>query len=395
MTSGRIALQGVKLVVASTHTAPYKAPVWRHLSEVCGVDLTVFYAAMHGVEQYNDPLFNQPILWDIPLLEGYPWKRLRNCPMAWLNRRCTYNVPGLESVMAEGRFTHLLVEGKEYLYYHQALRAARKLGMKILYRAESHPAKSNWMLEQIARATRRAWYRGVDRFLCVGRYQYEEYAEFGIGRDRMFFSPYCVDDERFSTQHNEAMVHRQRIRRGYGFSDDTLVVGYSGSLYHRKNPMELVRAMGLLPEGARLGLLVVWDGPMRGEVEQVARAKIKGPLAFTGFLNQNKLAEGYTAMDMFVMPSLWETWGLVLNEAMICGLPVIATTGVNASRDLITDGVNGFSYASGDEAALADRILRVATSVRLGGVMGAASQMRIRDYSVTRACRGIVESLCA
>lgn len=384
----------VRLAIISPNPVPYKSPVWRHLHEAMGIDLKVFYPVLDGAAVYHDPLFGRDVTWDIPLLEGYPWSQVRNRSYAWLNWRFRYCVPDIGRHLAEGGFTHLLLVGKEYFYYHQALKAARRLGMKILYRAESHPPPSALVREWAARISRWRWYHQIDRFLCVGRYQYAEYEQYGVPRDRMLFSPYCVDNNRFAADQARWMPEREAIRREFGFSSDTCVVGYSGKIYPRKNPLELIRAMARLnPAAQKFGLLMVGDGIMKAECERQARSLLKGPVAFTGFLNQTQLARGYTAMDIFIMPSLWETWGLVLNEAMACGLPAVATTTVKAACDLIEPGVNGYCYKSGDEPALAENIETIARKVKQGASMGEASRRRVADYSVECACLGIVEAL--
>jgi glycosyltransferase involved in cell wall biosynthesis len=385
----------VRLAIVSPNPVPYKSPVWKVLHSNLGVDLKVFYPLLDGATLYRDPLFMRDVTWDIPLLDGYPWASVQNRPKPWINWRFNCNVPDIGTPLAEGGFTHILLVGKEYIVYHQALAAARRLGMTTLYRAESHPDKNSWITRRLATLSRRRWYRRIDRFLCVGRYQFNEYAEYGIPPERMFFSPYCVDNTRFGKQHADLLPLRDSIRRDFGFAPDTFVVGYSGKMYPRKNPLELIRALGRIPrrEQSRFGLLMVGEGILKDECERLARSTLAMPAAFTGFLNQTELARAYTAMDLFVMPSLWETWGLVLNEAMVFGLPVIATTGVNAARDLIDEGGNGFTYAPGDGYALAALILKVSGNTQQARDMGALSRRRIESYSVEAACHGIMEAL--
>ena len=384
----------MKLAVITSHPIQYQAPLWRRLSAVHDVDLEVFYASLQGCEAYYDAGFDRTVQWDVPLLEGYPWRQVANRPLPFLNWRFRYNTPGIGRVLKAGEFSHVLLVGKEYAYYHQALRAATRLGLKVLYRAESHPAKKGWAGERLARMSRRAWYRRVHSFLCVGRYQYREYASYGIASARMFFSPYGVDDTFFEAQRIRLAADRETIRREYGFSPDTIVVGYAGKLYARKNPLELLKAFEALPQdGRRYGLLMVGDGPQRADCERIARTGTRGMAVLPGFLNQGELGRAYVAMDVFVMPSLWETWGLALNEAMVFHLPVVATSAVNAAQDLIVDGENGYRYTSGDVPALTRYLVKVAEQVTAGNPMGEASGRRIQDYSLEHAASGIVAAL--
>lgn len=386
----------MKLAIITSHPIQYQAPLWRRLAAMPGLEVEVFYASLQGSEAYYDADFGRALQWDVPLLEGYRWRQVKNRPLPWLNWRFRYNAPEIAVRLAEGGFSHVLLVGKEYAYYHQALRAAIRLGLKVLYRAESHPAKKGWGLERLARISRRAWYRHVDAFLCVGRYQHGEYAGYGVEPGRLFFSPYCVDQHLFQEQRNRLNPGREAIRNDFGFAPDTFVVGYAGKLYDRKNPMELLQAFEALPvDGRRYGLLMVGDGPQRAECERLARLGKRGRAVFTGFLNQSELGRAYVAMDAFVMPSRWETWGLTLNEAMEFHLPVIATATVNAARDLIVEGENGCRYSPGDGLALTRCLAEVAGQVVAGKPMGEASGRIVREYSLENAASGIEAALRA
>jgi len=222
---------------------------------------------------------------------------------------------------------------------------------------------------------------------------FAEYEACGIPRDRMIFSPYCVDNAFFSAQRDALRGRRDAIRREYGFSPETFVIGYVGKLYPHKNPLELINAVAQLNKnGRRYGLLMVGDGPLRLECERLARTRIERS-TFPGFLNQTELGSAYTAMDTFVMPSVNESWGLTLNESLVFRLPAIATTGVNAAKDLIHKGQNGYTYSSGDGGALATLIGTVAAQVAAGIPLGERSGQIIQDYTADRAAEGIADAL--
>lgn len=385
----------MKLAVITSHPIQYQVPLWRLLGDEHGIDLEVLYPSLQGAEAYVDAGFNRSVQWDVPLLDGYRWRHLTNRPMPFINWRFRYRVPSLLPVLKSGEFTHVLLVGKEYAYYHQALRAAHALGLRVLYRAESHPPVAGRFRQRLATLSRRAWYRRIDAFLCVGRYQFAEYAAYGAPRERMFFSPYGVDNRMFEGQRRRWQGEREAIRQAYGFPPDAFVVGYAGKLHARKNPLEVIRAFADLPaNGRRCGLLMVGDGPMRPSCEVMARAQHRGPAVLTGFLNQTELGRAYVAMDVFVVPSLWETWGLAVNEAMLFHLPVVTASGVNAARDLIDAGENGYCYASGDLAALKQALLHVAARTSpAGNPMGEAAARRVAGYSLEQAGAGIAEAL--
>jgi glycosyltransferase involved in cell wall biosynthesis len=90
----------------------------------------------------------------------------------------------------------------------------------------------------------------------------------------------------------------------------------------------------------------------------------------------------YSAADLLVLASDFEPWGMVVNEAMCCGLPVVVSDKVGAAADLVVDGVNGFVYPAGDVPALAERVLRLVQDEGLRHAMARESVRRIGDWSV-------------
>ncbi len=120
------------------------------------------------------------------------------------------------------------------------------------------------------------------------------------------------------------------------------------------------------------------------------------PVTFAGFLNQTEVAKAYAAADCLVLPSDYgETWGLVVNEAMVCGLPAIVSDRVGCGPDLVSDGVTGMVFPFGDIEALAQCLVRMATDPALRAAMGARARERVADYSVERAVAGTLAALAA
>src|SRR5207248_1690512 len=105
--------------------------------------------------------------------------------------------------------------------------------------------------------------------------------------------------------------------------------------------------------GAQAHVLVVGDGELMTEARALA-ARERLPLTFAGFLNQTEIVGAYVAADCLVLPSdTGETWGLVVNEAMACGIPAIVSDQVGCGPDLVSDSVTGAMFPMGDIDALA------------------------------------------
>jgi glycosyltransferase involved in cell wall biosynthesis len=103
-------------------------------------------------------------------------------------------------------------------------------------------------------------------------------------------------------------------------------------------------------------------------------------VVFTGFVNQSDLPGLYAALDIFVLPSEHEPWGLAVNEAMCAGLPVVVSQGVGCVADLVRDGVNGYTPAAGDIGGLARALQRLIEDEDLRERQGRASLTRIQQW---------------
>jgi glycosyltransferase involved in cell wall biosynthesis len=128
-------------------------------------------------------------------------------------------------------------------------------------------------------------------------------------------------------------------------------------------------------------LVFAGDGASRPELERKARRISPGEVYFPGFLHREDLAGFYAFADALILPTHSDPWGLVVNEAMACGLPVIATVVAGCSADLVEDEWNGYVVPPNDPERLKLAIERILESSALRQQMGARSAERIRSYS--------------
>jgi glycosyltransferase involved in cell wall biosynthesis len=157
-----------------------------------------------------------------------------------------------------------------------------------------------------------------------------------------------VDADKFNPRYRSETM---RARLTQGNPDDALLL-YVGRLSNEKQIDHLKPVLEQLP-GVRLA--VVGDGPARTDLERLFAGL---PAYFAGYVKGEELSQAYASADVFVFPSAMETFGLVVVEAMAAGLPVVASR-VGGVRDVVVEGVNGYSYNSGDIPALVEGVRRV------------------------------------
>ena len=144
---------------------------------------------------------------------------------------------------------------------------------------------------------------------------------------------------------------------GIGLND--LVFLCVAKFSEREAPLDPLRAFAAaaIPDAH---LILVGDGPFRGAIERVLAGGTLTNVHLCGYIPYDVLPRYYAISDVFVHAARDEVWGVSVNEAMVCGIPVIAADTVGAAADLVTDGASGFVYLSGDVHALAERMKRMA-----------------------------------
>ncbi|MZP28780.1 glycosyltransferase [Heliobacterium undosum] len=381
----------IRLCIVSSHPIQYLAPLWRALNDHPQLEVEVFYASKGGAsEAVFDKGFNMPVQWDVDLLSGYRHHFLKNRPLTWLNWRFRYRCPDVKEAIRRGGFDALLLLGKEFKVYLDAFDAAVGAGIPVIYRADTPPQKSG-VKRWIADRHRYSFYRNIAAFGCVGVTQYGYYEAYGIPRERLFWTPYCVDNRFFTLP--DPRAGREQIRAQMGFSPSQRILVFCGKLIPLKRLGDLLQAFSRLPDREQYGVLVIGDGPLRSECEEmVHRERLEG-VRFAGFKNQSDLPALYAAGDCLVLPSSSETWGLVVNEAMNLGLPIIASDGVGCAPDLVRLGENGYVYPVGDWQALAARIHELFVDDARRFAMEERSRRIVAGYSLEANVQGIWSAL--
>ena len=140
-------------------------------------------------------------------------------------------------------------------------------------------------------------------------------------------------------------------------------------------------------------LLYVGDGELRSELERRIRLLPDDSVRFLGFRNQTELPRFLDLCDVFVLPSVHEPWGLIVNEVMNAGKPVVVTDHVGCAPDLVEEGVNGYVYAACNVDELAQCLYKLLSNSELRAQMGRESLRQIRQWSFELDIKGLRTSL--
>jgi len=383
----------MRLAIFITHPVQYHVPIWRGLNDrLCG-KIGVFYFSDHSVRGAVDKDFGVGVAWDSGLLNGYRHEFVRRDA----NVHRTWSIPlgrGRE-VLATEDLEAVMIHGYTHLFELEILACAKRLGLRVIMRGEFYDKRpGRRYITAVAREMfLRYAYARVDAFCYVGRAAETHLRARGISAGRMYFSPYSIDTDLFEAQ--VSTVDRTATRKQLGIVDDSVAIVYSGKLIPRKNPHLLVSAIEAMRDRSRVSLIIVGDGPLRDEVIRYARHVLGDRLHFQGFQNQSQIGRSLAAADIFVLPSRYETWGLVVNEAMQFGLPVVVTDAVGCHQDLVVDQSTGVVVPADDVAALSKALQRLVDDRALRQAVGRNARRHIAKYSTAASVDGIIASLAA
>jgi glycosyltransferase involved in cell wall biosynthesis len=233
-------------------------------------------------------------------------------------------------------------------------------------------------------ALKRFVFSRVDATLGSGEQSRRFAMRYGTPPEKAMCLPHSIDVVHYSEGSAAARVQRDALREKWGLRGTTYI--YVGRLWWGKGINFLLDAFEKVQQqhSEEVTLLLVGDGPEEAKLKQQCEERRIRNVVFAGF-QQKPLVPGlYAASDVFVFPTLGDPYGLVVDEAMACTLPVISTSAAGEIVDRIEEGVNGYIVPPEDSATLADRMLRLARDPETRRVMGVRSSEKISGHTPER-----------
>jgi glycosyltransferase involved in cell wall biosynthesis len=383
-----------RLAIVASHVIQYQDPLFRLIAKEPDIDLTVIYCSPAGAETYRDDEMKTTLRWNIDLLQGYRYVALRN--FGWGEGYTRLINPGIASAIARGRYDAVIfMLGWGSISALLGITACRMSQTPFfLYGDSSFPPPETTWRTKLRAAFIRAIFRLASGFMTSGVLNAAYYRHYGADPRTFFLLPWAVDNERFERASRFAPGEREAMRASYGIGPERVAFVFSAKLLPRKDPMTLLRAYDQMPHRDRAAVVFLGDGELRPQLEAYVREHGLGDgVRFVGFINQLDLPKHYAMCDVFVLPSLYEPRGAVINEAMACGLPVIVTDRCGSIGDIVIGGENALIYPAGEAEALASAMEKLTVDDALRTRMAGRSREIIASWSFARGVEGIREML--
>ena len=381
-------------MILSSHPVQYHVPFFRALIAE-GVDMAVGYYHQGTAGQVgHDDGFGIDVAWDIDLLSGYPHRIFvaGSANYQWLEQIKV--APQLLSWALKDRQTPLLLMGwfTELMWLIWLLRIFRQAPTIVM--SETTPLSFSAIPKPHWRILLLRWLlQHTTANLFIGNRNRAFLREMGVLEERLFHVPYSIDNMRFATEAKRLLPERHKLCHQYGLDPEMPTFLFSGKFIQKKRPLQLLETYLSAGLADRAQLLYVGEGELRPELEQRIQALDLKHVHLLGFLNQTQMPMAYVLGELLCLISEpTETWGLVVNEALACGRPVIVTDTVGCTTDLV-NFENGWVTTLDDHSELT-RMLLLAIERRADwNKMGENGRKKVAQNTFSAMARGVVSAL--
>lgn len=228
-----------------------------------------------------------------------------------------------------------------------------------------------------------------DGFFCFGTPSVAYLQTLGVPIERIFVrNAAVIDDHRIQLEHKQAKVNFLNTQRDLELKPLNFI--YTGRLISPKNLPTLIRAFAAAKnqsKDTRWGLILLGEGDQKEALERLAREEQIPDIRFLPGVAWYEVPRFLALANVYVLPSTSEPWGLVVNEAMVCQMPVLVSERCGCATDLVVPGENGFRFAPTNTADLSGKLAWFIRHEAALDQMGARSADIIKAFSVERAAQ--------
>lgn len=358
-----------RVVIVTNIPAPYRMAIYRQLADRFGEDR--FHVIFCSRNESNRE-------WAVEQ-EGFACTFLKQRYVCWKGRYIHYN-PDVLKVIERLRPDVVITTGfnpTHLLAFVYAL-LQRKTHIPMTDGTFESEQKLSWL----HRLIRSIVYRFSKSFIGASRGALKLYNSYGIADAKFFQSHLCID--------NSAFLACAEGQRQYDLM-------FSGRFSPEKNPIfALDVAAGVAKAlGRKVSILMVGSGPLLEQAKRYAdQLRPEVEAKFPGFLQQRELPKVYGSAKLFLFPSSWDPWGVVVNEACAAGQPVIVTPQAGVADDLVRHGENGYVLAL-DLPSWISHATELLRNVALRDNFGLAGRARVQAFNYDAASDGIFNAVLA
>jgi len=369
----------VRVALLTEIISPYRIPVFNALARQKAIELHVIFLAESDPTQRDWLVYKDEIEFSYEVLPA--WRRRWGIWHILLNR-------GMGPALEHFRPNSILCGGYNHPAFWQALAWAKfhRAHFAAWIESTSQEQRNPSALAQLIKL----WFiRNCDSFAVPGQSSFEYVRSMGVPAERIHPAPNAVDIRRFANLARSAREQAALRRKELGLPPRYFLC--AGRVILEKGVFHLLEAYTQLQAELRaeVGLVFVGEGTAKAELMRNAAKVNPGTVVFPGFAQRDQLAAFYALAEVLVFPTLSDPWGLVVNEAMACGLPIIATDVAGCTADLVHGHENGYVIPAANVGKLAEAMAAIARNPQLAARMGERSATLIESFSPESCAAGL------
>ena len=263
-----------------------------------------------------------------------------------------------------------------------AARACKKLKIPVIAWSGSTKNEPS-LLRSLGKPVIRRFHRQCAAFVSYGSAAKSLLVDYwGIDPAKIFILGNPVDNTFFI---NESKKSKKNKSIYYNGAKNKYSILFIGQIIQRKGLLELVRAFRILQKKIRnVDLIIAGKGPYEKKLKEIISDEGIENIHFIGYCNQDKLPALYSQSTIFCLPSREEVWGLVINEAMACGIPVIASEVCGAVEDLIIHNTTGMVFHTGDQNDLSEKMETLLRDSALRRAISRKGKEHIQKWDIAK-----------
>ena len=335
-----------KIAYITSLPTPYRTPLLARIAKNPDIDLKVFYCSASAPSRE----------WELTLGETAHFSEIlpgKTIHVPFINIESKINSSVLRK-LKEGKFDCLIIGGYNHLTMIIAIFWAVLNKVPYLLSSESHLLNKRKPWKNLLKSLFVGLIvRKASAYLPTGKFAGEYFINYGAETNRIFYFPNTPDVQFFLDETNKYREKKNSIKEELEIPNK-IIIFFSGRLIKVKGVFTLLKAFKIVKEEFKnVSLLLAGNGILREELENFVTGNKIDDVLFAGFTKPEILPKYYAIADIFVLPSNHEPWGVVVNEAMASGLPIVLSDKVGARGDLLEEEKNGFCFESGNYRELA------------------------------------------
>lgn len=377
-------MKKIKVAILHNIISPHVIPYFELLAKEKDLDVKVFFCSESEGNR----------IWKSEIGKKFPYAVLPNRKIEFKRKDLfTYYVnPSVISELKKFNPDVVISAGWDLLSYQAAFFYSKIARKKFILWSGSTRYELSWR-RTLASPLVRLMVKGSDAYIAYGTRAKEYLIFLGAKPKKIFISWNTTNIEYFRKESENYKKEKKSIKKKLGIKTAKVIL-YVGQLIERKGVKYLIEAFRKIKkEDKDVSLLIIGYGLLEKELMHLVKRQKISDVIFFGGVKWEETPKYYAIADVLVLPSLEEVWGLVINEAMATGLPVIVTKVAGGSADLIRENENGFVVSPRSSGQIFQTLKRIINDDKKSKMMSEKSSEIIESFTPKIAVNQIYRAI--